>query len=67
MYDHAHGYDKPLEVEPVCFKCNGKRSKARGEHRVPHRGNGSKMGVHHGGDLIDGKQYHEFPTEIVTA
>lgn len=32
-YDHAFGYDKPLQVEPVCSKCHGRRSRERGEHR----------------------------------
>jgi hypothetical protein len=31
-YDHCKGYDHPLEVEPVCYKCHGKRAKARGEY-----------------------------------
>ena len=32
-YDHAFGYDRPLDVEPVCYKCHGKRSRKRGEHK----------------------------------
>lgn len=36
-YDHAHGYDPPheLDVEPVCSRCHGLRSRARGEHARP--------------------------------
>jgi hypothetical protein len=33
-YDHFAGYDKPLTVEPTCFKCHGKRSRERGEHKL---------------------------------
>lgn len=32
-YDHAAGYDNPLDVEPVCHECHGRRSRVRGEHR----------------------------------
>lgn len=32
-YDHPRGYASPLDVEPVCFKCDGLRSRSRGEHR----------------------------------
>lgn len=33
-YDHNHGYEPPheLDVEPVCSRCHGLRSRARGEH-----------------------------------
>lgn len=31
-YDHAFGYDRPLDVEAVCFRCHGLRSRGRGEH-----------------------------------
>ena len=30
-YDHRD-YDKPLEVEPVCVKCNSARGPAKGTH-----------------------------------
>lgn len=38
-YDHARGYLPPddLYVEPVCHRCHGLRSRARGEHRVQHQ------------------------------
>lgn len=32
-YDHFAGYDKPLEVQAVCYRCDGKRVRARGELR----------------------------------
>ena len=32
-YDHPRGYENALDVEPVCFKCDGMRSRARGEHK----------------------------------
>ena len=32
-YDHCAGYERPLEVEPVCHECHGRRSRRRGEHR----------------------------------
>ncbi len=33
-YDHHNGYSDALDVEAVCFKCHGKRSVTRGEHRL---------------------------------
>lgn len=30
-YDHYAGYDKPLAVEAVCYKCDGLRVRQRGE------------------------------------
>lgn len=32
-YDHFAGYDKPLDVQAVCYRCDGLRSRARGEHK----------------------------------
>lgn len=52
-YDHAYGYDQPLNVEPVCFRCHGTRSKARGEHK--------RLGKHAAGRLLDGREWNEFP------
>jgi hypothetical protein len=36
-YDHARGYAPPNDtyVEPVCTRCDGLRSRARGEHAQP--------------------------------
>lgn len=36
-YDHHLGYDKAhqLDVQPVCRRCHGLRSRARGEHARP--------------------------------
>lgn len=33
-YDHHEGYGKPFSVQPVCYKCDGQRSRARGEHKL---------------------------------
>lgn len=35
QYDHARGYSEAhhLDVEPVCTRCHGIRSRSRGEHR----------------------------------
>lgn len=54
-YDHYLGYDQPLAVEAVCFRCHGHRSRARGEHKL------------HGRKRItpslkaDGREWREFP------
>jgi hypothetical protein len=57
QYDHHLGYEFPLAVEPVCFACHGRRSRARGEHRVPHVGARKRAA----GDLLDGRQHHHYP------
>lgn len=38
-YDHARGYEPPNDtyVEPVCHRCHGLRSRARGEHAAERR------------------------------
>ena len=37
-YDHYDGYEEPLRVQPVCWKCHGKRTSERGELKgIPHR------------------------------
>ena len=41
-YDHWRGYDTPLDVQAVCFKCHGKRSVARGEHKLNGRKRAAK-------------------------
>lgn len=33
-YDHFNGYENALDVQPVCCKCDGVRSKNRGEHKL---------------------------------
>lgn len=33
-YDHAD-HNLPLDVEPVCHECHGRRSRHRGEHGRP--------------------------------
>ena len=38
-YDHARGYNEPLDVEPVCFRCDGIRIRERGECRQENRRN----------------------------
>jgi hypothetical protein len=50
-YDHHLGYDRPLAVEPVCHRCHGARSRARGEHR------GKRRAVR----MLDGRTWDEFP------
>jgi hypothetical protein len=49
-YDHYLGYDYPLEVEPVCHECHGKRSRVRGEHKKA------------AGRLLDGVLHDGYPT-----
>lgn len=48
-YDHHLGYHLPLEVQPVCFTCHGRRSRYRGEHL-------------RAGRLPDGRTWDEVPT-----
>lgn len=52
-YDHAFGYDRPLDVEPVCHKCHGARSKMRGEHK-------------RSGRVLDGRTWDEVPSVEAT-
>jgi hypothetical protein len=35
QYDHPRGYENALDIEPVCYKCHGARSRQRGEHKRP--------------------------------
>ena len=51
-YDHARGYDCPLDVDAVCFKCHGKRSRERGEHK--------RVGKKAAARLLDGREWNEF-------
>jgi len=60
-YDHHLGYENPLLVQAVCFPCDGKRSRARGEHKL----NGRKRitpTLKSGGRLLDGRTWDEFPS-----
>jgi len=50
-YDHYLGYDRPLAVQPVCHRCHGARSRARGEHR----------GKKRAGRLLDGRVHDGMP------
>lgn len=52
-YDHAYGYDQPLKVDPVCYKCHGRRSRKRGEH--------TRVGKHAAGRLLDGVEHNAYP------
>jgi hypothetical protein len=37
-YDHYDGYENPLQVQPVCWKCHSNRTRDRGELKgIPHR------------------------------
>lgn len=36
-YDHPRGYENVLDIEPVCYRCDGLRSRKRGEHRLKGR------------------------------
>jgi hypothetical protein len=60
-YDHARGYEPPNDryVEPVCHRCHGLRSRARGEHAGPgsHRKAGGVIGL----PYLDGVQHAAFP------
>lgn len=56
-YDHHEGYEKPLSVQPVCFRCDGLRSKSRGEHR----GKRQRVGKKEAGRLLDGVVWDQFP------
>ena len=65
-YDHPRGYENALDVEPVCYRCDGLRSRQRGEHRL----NGRKRVTpslkagptpKSAGRLLDGKEWSEFP------
>ena len=59
-YDHWLGYNQPLAVQPVCFKCHGKRSAARGEHKL--NGRVRKMpALKSAGAMLDGREWREFP------
>lgn len=57
-YDHPRGYEPPfdLDVEPVCYRCHGLRSRERGEHKGPR----AKSPVA-GGRELDGREWTEFP------
>lgn len=48
-YDHYAGYDRPLDVQPVCFECHGRRSRSRGEHKKA------------AGRLLDGRTWDQMP------
>ena len=58
-YDHYAGYDKPLDVQPVCAACDGKRIKARGEIKYPNR-----VGPSKGHDLPDDLNIKQFPRAL---
>ena len=65
-YDHPLGYAKEyrLTVEPVCWRCHGQRSHARGEHRLNGRKRVTpsfKIGPKSGGRLLDGLEWNEWP------
>ena len=61
-YDHWRGYDTPLDVQAVCFKCHGKRSVARGEHKLNGRKRAAKA-IFGKRPLPDDLMVRQFPAE----